>query len=163
MTERDSATAITFANGWFEGPKYNLIMMLIGAAALLAAIVVPLYVARRRRLRRERKPRISLPVDNACNGENVTLTASGLNRFEMVTQFFTNHPVAVNVPLAKRLGAIPLQADSNGRLSELITVPADLPPGENLIVVQRPGPNADPAEVATRFYVRAQRNGHQGG
>ena len=63
----------------------------------------------------------------------------------------------------KRLGAVQLQADSKGRLSDLITVPANLPIGENIIVVERRDSNVEPPEVAAKFYVLAQRAEHQGG
>jgi hypothetical protein len=148
------ATAPEHGQGWLAGPHYNLIMMLLALAGVVVAVVVPMYLARQARL--GRSPRISLPVDNAQAGETVVFAAGGFKRFEVVELFFTSHAVFVKVPKMQRLGAVSLQADSKGRISELVTVPDNLPVGENLIVAERHGRDTDPTEVATNFYVLAR-------
>lgn len=161
MKAQHLAAAGTLAQGLLEGPRYNLLMLVVGVAGVLAAIVVPLYSARRRS-RLGRNPRILLPVDNAHAGEDVTFVAAGFKRFELVNIFFTNHHRSAKVPSFKRLGVVEAQADSKGGISEEITVPMNLPIGENLIVVERQDPSLDPTETAARFYVLVRRTERQG-
>lgn len=158
MAKPDIAEIIGLGQGLLEGPEYNLITIVLAVAAILVGVAVPLYLAKKPSL--GRRPRIALPADNAQAGATVVVTAEGFRRFEVVDLFFTDHPVAVKVPMAKRRGVVQAQADSEGRLSESVVVPATLPIGENLIVVERPGANSGPTEVSAKFYVLAHRAQH---
>ncbi|GAA2710889.1 MULTISPECIES: hypothetical protein [Actinoplanes] len=158
MKEHGSAIAMEFAKGPFEGSDYNLIMMVLAMAGVLATL---LSVQQARRSHRRRTPKITMPLDNARCGESIPFTAAGFHRFEVVILFFTAFQAAENVPASAREGTVQLQADRNGRLSDSVTVPVELPIGKNLIVVQRTDPHADPAEVSREFYVLARRGERQ--